>query len=159
VPWELDRLRLESASVVLALLERLRRHEFTSDLTIVRIPVRQRLALMRAAFLSGALIVPIDESESGFEEALEVSREVLDNFLEVSIWPFATSPRCLTRFLSALRGSSDARVTPYDPGRLDLASALCGMAAAPPEGFLVGLLAPEPAELPTDLLRLDSVEP
>ena len=39
-----------------------------------------------------------------------------------------------------------------------LAAAFDGLREAPPEGFLVGLLAPEPSTLPAGLLQIDSVD-
>jgi len=155
VPCELGQVRREPAEVVLALLDRLRRHEVASDLSLVRIPVRQRRALMRAAFLSGALVLPVEESEQEFREAVEVAREVVENFVEIAIWPFVSSPRCLERFLSAVPQDVQAQTTPFDPGRLDLMASLDGLREPPREGFLIGLLAPEPAVLPPELLQVD----
>ena len=158
VPCELDRVRREPAEVVLALLDRLRRHEFASDLSLVRIPIRQRPALMRAAFLSGALVVPVEESEQEFDEAVAVAREVVESFLEIAIWPFSQSPRTLERFLVAVPPDVQARATPFDPGRLDLRASLEGLSPPPREGFLIGLLAPEPAALPPELLQIDTLQ-
>ena len=158
VPCELERVRRESAEVVLALLDRLRQHEFAADLSLVRIPTRQRGALMRAAFLSGALVLPLEESEPEFREALEVAREVTESFHEISIWPFARSPRSLERFLAAAPQEVQSRLTPFDPGRLDLKTSLDALKEPPREGFLIGLLAPEPAALPPELLQVDSLQ-
>jgi hypothetical protein len=152
-----DRIRHEPADVALALLLKLRRHESASDFVIVRVPARDRLSLMRAAFLSGALVVPFDESDAEVDEALEITREVLRNFLEVSVWPYSSSPRCMERYLDTARGHDHARVAPFDPGQRDLAAAFERLRDSPREGFLVGLLAPEPATLSAGLLRIDSV--
>lgn len=158
VPCELDRVRREPAEVVLALLDRLRRHEFASDLSLVRLPIRQRRTLMRAAFLSGALVLPVEESDQEFREAVDVARDLVESFLEISIWPFARLPRTLERFLAAVPGEVQARATPFDPGQLDLASRLEQLLRPPREGFLVGLLAPEPADLPPELLQVDTLQ-
>ena len=158
VPCELDRVRREPAEVVLALLDRLRRHELASDLSLVRIPIRQRRTLMRAAFLSGALVLPVEESEREFRETVEVAREVAESFIEISIWPFARSPRSLERFLAAVPQDVRSRATPFDPGRLDLNAGLDALRDPPGEGFLIGLLAPEPAVLPPDLLQVDFLQ-
>ena len=158
VPCELDRMRREPAEVVLALLDRLRRHEFAADLSLVRIPIRQRRALMRAAFLSGALVLPVEESEREFRETVEIACEVAESFIEISIWPFARSPRSLERFLAAVPQDVQSRATPFDPGRLDLKSSLDALRDPPSEGFLIGLLAPEPAVLPPELLQVDYLQ-
>jgi hypothetical protein len=157
VPCGLERIRREPAEVSVALLGRLRRHERASDLVIVSIPARERLALMRAAFLAGAIVMPVDGSGADLDEALDVTREVLRNFLEVSVWPFATCARNMERFLKAAGEHDRARILPFDPGHRDLGAAFDGLRDAPREGFLVGLLAPEPATLSEELLRIDSV--
>jgi hypothetical protein len=157
VPCKLGRLQREPAEVLLALLDRLRRHELASDLCLVRIPLDQRRALLRAAFLGGALVVPVEEAERPFRQALELSRELVEGFHEVAIWPYARSPRILERFLAVASQELRSRATPFDPGRLDIGEALGGLREPPREGFLVGLLAPEPAELPPELLQADSI--
>ena len=90
-------------------------------------------------------------------EALEITREIVQSFLEVSVWPFSRSSRSVDRFLGEARDRSTTRIVPFDPGHLDLAAAIDGLRDSPEEGFLVGLLAPEPASLPAELLKLDSV--
>jgi len=124
---------------------------------IVGIPAHERLALMRAAFLSRAVVVPVGESDAALDEALEITREVLQSFLEVEVWPFSTCAGALDRYLRMSREHDAARVLPFDPGHRDLAAAFDGLRAPPPEGFLVGLLAPEPVSLSADLLRFDTV--
>jgi hypothetical protein len=157
VPCGPERIRREPAETALALLHRLRRHEASSDLVIVGIPARERPALMRAAFLAGAIVVPVGESEAALDEALEITREVLQSFHEVTVWPFSTCGIAMERYLRMAREHDAARVLPFDPGHRDLAAAFEELREPPPEGFLVGLLAPEPAMLSEELLRFDSI--
>jgi hypothetical protein len=157
LPCNPERIRGLPVEIALAFFARLRRHETSSDLLIVRIPVRERLALMRAAFLSGSVVVPSEATDEGHREAVQVSREILESFHEISVWPHASDPRSLERFLAAVGEPSGARVVPFGPDHLDLAACLDRLRDPPDEGFLVGLLAPEPATLPPELLRMDSV--
>jgi hypothetical protein len=157
LPCDPERIRALPVEIALAFFERLRRHESASDLLIVRIPVSERLALMRAAFLSGTVVVPFEESEADHHEAVRVSREILESFHEISVWPYASSPRGLERYLAAIGDRGGARIAPFGPENLDLAASIDGLREPPREGFLVGLLAPEPATLPSELLRMDSV--
>lgn len=157
LPCAPERIRGLPVEVALAVFEELRRHESASDLLIVRIPVRERRTLMRATLLSGAVVVPLEESEADFHEAVEISREILRSFLEISIWPFSSSPRRMERYLATIHEQCSTRIVPFDPGHLDLATALDDLPDPPKEGFLSGLLAPRPTSLPAELLRIDSV--
>ena len=82
---------------------------------------------------------------------------LLESFLEIAVWPFATEARAMERYLRMAREHDGARILPFDPGHRDLGAAFDGLREPPGEGFLVGLLAPEPATLPAGLLRIDSV--
>jgi hypothetical protein len=157
VPCGPERLKEEPPEVVLAVMERLRRHESASDLLLVRIPASHRMTLMRAAFLAGGLVLPLDDSDETLDAAFRISREALESFLELSIWPFATTPATLDRYLAMTLDFLKVRPTPFDPARLDLGNALETLSPAPEEGFLTALLAPGSPALPAELIQIDSM--
>jgi len=157
LPCAPERIRGLPVEVALAVFEKLCRHESASELLIVRIPGRDRRTLMRATLLSGAVVVPVEESEVDFQEAVEIAREILRSFLDISIWPFSSNPRSMKRYLATIHQHCSTRIVPFDPGHLDLAAALDDLREPPHEGFLAGLLAPQPTSLPADILQIDSV--
>jgi hypothetical protein len=152
-----ERLKEEAPEVVAAVVERLRRHEAASDLLLIRSPARYRMALMRAAFLAGGLVLPLDESDATLDEAFRISREALESFLELPIWPFAAAPTPLDRYLSMAQDFLKVTPTPFDPARLDLGAALEALAAPPEEGFLTALLAPGSPAPPAELIQIGSM--
>ena len=151
-----ERLALMRADVVVAVLEQLKRHERSADLLLVRAPLRERIGLMRAAFLGRALVVPLDETTVG--DAVALSRDLLQSLPELALWPWSETPRLLRRYTEALRSElPGARALPFDPARLDLAPVLDGLPGPPEEGFLGALVLPTAAGVPPELLRFDSL--
>ena len=151
-----ERLALMRADVVAAVLEQVRRHERSADLLLVRVPLGERLGLMRAVFLGRALVLPLDETTVG--DAVELSRDVVQSFSDVTLWPYAEGSRLLRRFTEALRSElPGTRALPFDPSRLDLAPALESLPGPPEEGFLSAVLLPAAAGVPPELLRFDSL--
>ena len=154
-----DRLAFMRADVVAAVLDRLRRHERSSNLLLLRVPLRERVSLMRAVFLGRGLVLPLDDSEAGLHDAVELSRDVVQSFSEVTLWPFSDDSRALRHYADAMREIGETRVLPFDPGKLDLARALDALPAPPEEGFLTALLLPARADVPAELLRFDTLDP
>jgi hypothetical protein len=151
-----ERLALMRADVVATVLEQLRRHERTADLLLVRAPLRERLGLIRAAFLGRALVLPLDETTVG--DAIELACDLSRSLSDVALWPWSESPRLLRRYAEALHSElPGARALPFDPARLDLAPVLDGLPGPPEEGFLGALLLPAAADVPPELLRFDSL--
>jgi len=157
IPCGPERLKEESPEVVAAVVERLRRHESTSNLLLVRTPGRYRMTLMRAAFLAGGMVVPLDDSDETLDAAFRISREALESFLELAIWPFAAAPTALDRYLKMMLDFLKARPTPFDPARLDFGAALESLSAPPDEGFLTALLAPGSPAPPAELIQIGSM--
>jgi hypothetical protein len=158
VPCGLDRLMGEPSEVLARLMEKLRSHETESDLLIVRIPVRYRMAVMRAAFLAGTLVIPIDETDAALDEAFRLSREVLESFLDLSLWPFSGNRAALGRYLGMMRDFLGVEPVPFDTDNLDLRTALEGLRPPPGEGYARALLAPDTPVLPAHVLHLDSMQ-
>lgn len=157
IPCGPQRLKEESPEVVAAVVERLRRHESTANLLLVRTPGRYRMTLMRAAFLAGGMVVPLDDSDETLDAAFRISREALESFLELAIWPFATTPTALDRYLKMMLDFVKATPTPFDPARLDFGAALETLSTPPDEGFLTALLAPGSPAPPAELIQIDSM--
>lgn len=151
VPCGPERIRAEPSEVIAEFLERLRRHETASDLLIVRIPPRSRMILMRAALLAGGIILPLDDSEDVLHEAYRLSREVMENFIDLALWPVTTRPRALERYLAIMRDFLGIRPRPFemaeDPAILD------DLPGAPEEGFIAAMLSPDDASPPSPLLQ------
>lgn len=152
-----ERLKEEAPEVVAAVVDRLRRHEAAADLLLVRTPARFRMALMRAAFLAGGLVVPLDDSDATLDEAFRISREALESFLELPIWPFAAAPAILDRYVSMAQDFLKVTPTPFDPARLDFNAALDVLSVPPEEGFLTALLAPGSPAPPAELIQIGSM--
>jgi hypothetical protein len=146
-------LRLEPPEVVAELLERLRRHEMASDLLLVRIPPRHRTVLMRAAFLAGRIIVPLDDSDRVLDEAFRLSREIVDSFLDLALWPFADRPQALERYMAMVRDFLGVRPQAFDADMDEAAALLDRLPGAPDEGFLTALVTPDEAAPPVQLLQ------
>jgi hypothetical protein len=153
IPCGPERLRGEPAEVVGALLQRLRRHEAAADLLIVRIPPVHRMALMRAAFLAGGLIVPLEDSHEVLHEALRLSREAAENFMELPVWPQARDAGTLDRYQAMTKDFLQRETKPFNAN----AEALENLNSAPEEGFLAAMLAAGSSKPPTRLLQLTSL--
>jgi hypothetical protein len=157
LPSAPERLKDEPAEVLAAVLDRLRRHESAADLLVVRISPRCRMALMRAAFLGGGLVVPVEDSYDVLYEAFQLSRETLENFIDLQVWPLPRDESALRRYQAMMREVLDTETghleEPGDPG----AALLEGLAAPPEEGFLVSLIDPETPNPPAQLLRIGSL--
>jgi hypothetical protein len=157
IPCGPERLKEESPEVVAAVVERLRRHESASNLLLVRTPGRYRMTLMRAAFLAGGMVVPLDDSDETLDAAFRISRETLESFLELAVWPFATTPTALDRYLRMMLDFLKVTPTPFDPTRLELAAVLETLSTPPEEGFLTALLAPGSPSPPDELIQIGSM--
>lgn len=153
LPYGPERLRAEAPEVIVELLERLRRHESACDLLLVRIPARRRMVLMRAALLAGGIIVPLDESGNVLHEALHLSREIVESFLDLVLWPFSSRPRELGRYMEMMRDFVGIQPRPFEEAMEEGASALDGLQGAPEEGFLAAILAPDEDRPPSRLLQ------
>lgn len=157
VPCDPDALKQQPTAAILDLLDRLRRHEAASDVLLVRIPATHRCWLMRAALLSGAVVVPVDDSDVGLHEAVDISREAIDNLPDVRLWPFSGSPEALDRYIAMLGEDVRDAPVPFDPGRLDLAAELPSLRIPPESGFVAALLVPGSDVLSPGILQLDSM--
>jgi hypothetical protein len=156
VPWASlpcgpERMRAEPPEVIAALLARLRHHETAADLLIVRIPPRPRMTLMRAALLAGGVILPLDDSEEVQQEACRLSREVVENFIDLTLWPVTEHPRALERYLATMRDFLGTEPRPLEmstgPAILD------NLPGAPEEGFIAALLCLDGVSPPSPLLH------
>ena len=157
VPCGYERMRPEPREAIPGFLTRLRRHETAADLLIVRILPRPRMVLMRAALLGGGVVLPLDGSDEVRDEACRLSREVIENYVDLSLWPVTDDRRALERYRAALRDFPGARPCPLETSSGP--SVLDGLPGAPEEGFLPALLrledaSPPPGPLHEDLLRL-----
>lgn len=144
-------LRGEEPGVVDSVLASLRRLETGSDLVIVRIPVADRVSILRAAGLCGGVVVPVDDTERGLRDALLLSREVAETFDGVRLWPLARGAGGLVRYRAVARvflGREPRAFDAQDP------SSFSGLPAPPPEGFLAALLSPEPVAAGPEVFRL-----
>lgn len=148
-----ERLQVESPEVVAEVLERLRRYESASDLLLVRIPPRHRMVLMRAALLAGGIILPLDDSDSVLHEAFGLSREVMENFVDLALWPFSDRPQALERYLAMMQDFLGAHPRALDARMAEGAAFLDALPGAPEEGFLAALLAPDETPPPARLLQ------
>jgi len=153
LPGGPERLRVEPPEVVAELIERLRQHEIASDLLLVLMPPGARLLLMRAALLSGGIVLPLDDSADALEEACRLSREVLENFVDLDLWPFADDPVALQRYLEAMQEFPGARPCPLEIEMGRGRAIIDRLHGAPAEGFLAALLAPDDAPPPPHLLQ------
>jgi hypothetical protein len=153
IPCGLERLRGEPAEVVGALLQRLRKHEAAADLLIVRIPPVHRMALMRAAFLAGGLVLPLEDSHALLHGALRLSREVTENFMDLPVWPHTRDAGTLERYQAMMRDFLETEPRPFDAN----AETLDGLNAPPEEGFLAAILAADSSKPPPQLLQLASL--
>lgn len=157
IPCGPERLRGESPEVVAALLNRVRRHENGTDLLVVRVPPASRMALMQAAFLAGAVVLPLEDSEDVAAEAFRIAREVRDNFLDIKVVPMARSRASMNRYLALTRdflGDESAGIAADGTG---LESLLDRLSPPPGEGFTTALLAPGAVAPPPELFHLGSL--
>jgi hypothetical protein len=158
IPCGPERLKEETPEVVAALLARLRKLESEADLVILRIPPRHRMALMRAAFIAGGLVIPLEDSYALLHEALRLSREVTENFLDLPIWPYATNGAVLERYQATMQEFLGSEPRPIDLEKWESAAPLKRLSAPPQEGFLAALLTSDlPAPSPR-LLRIGSLQ-
>jgi hypothetical protein len=156
IPDGVGQFRAQRPDARAAVVEHLRRHESASDLLIVRIPPRHRIALMQAAFLTGGLVLPIDGSDEVFYEASNVLREVSEYFDGVAVWPYPCAREGLERFRAMARDFLALDVQPLDVEDPNAVAILGLLSPAPEEGFVAALL--EPAGLPiAGLVRLDDL--
>lgn len=158
IPCGLERLREEPSEGLAALLERLRRHETAADLLIVRISPRHKMALMRAAFLAGGLILPVENTYSVLYEAFQLSREALENFLDLALWPFPRDEAALLRYQSMMRDFLDVEPAPFEHAGESSSAPLDRLSPAPDEGFLVSLVDPETTAPPAQLMRVGALQ-
>jgi len=157
VPSAPQRLRDEPAEVLAALLERLRRHESSADLLLVRVSPRFRMALMRAAFLAGGLIVPVTNSYDTLYEAFQLARQALESFLDLALWPHSSDPAAVSRFRAMVRDVLAKEITPLEDDEAGTRGALGRLAAPPEAGFLVSLIDPDTPSPPVELLQVGSL--
>jgi hypothetical protein len=153
IPCGPERLRGEPAEVVGALMQRLRRHEVAADLLIIRIPPACRMALMRAAFLSGGLVVPLENSHEVLHEALRLSREVTENFMDLPVWPHSRDAGTLERYQSMMREFLTTEALPLEVDNETLED----LNPPPEEGFLEAMLTIDSSTPPPRLLQLASL--
>jgi hypothetical protein len=147
--------RHEPAGLVIAALERLKRLESGSDLVLARVPGAERKTLVRAALLSGAIVLPVGESDAVPGQTLRLHREIATHLPGVKIWIYSDRPRALEHYLSLSSELGGVRSSRFDPAELDLAQALDGLEGPPDEGFISAVLAPAQPALPEEMLRLD----
>jgi hypothetical protein len=157
LPSAPERLREEPAEVLAAALEQLRRLECSADLMIVRIAPRFRMALMRAAFLAGGLVVPVQDSYEVLYEAFQISREVLESFLDLTVWPAAADRASLQRYQAMMREVLDTECRPLADEGVESSVLLDSLIAPPEEGFLASLIDPDRLNPPPQLLQLGSL--
>jgi hypothetical protein len=155
LPTAPERLRDEPSEVLACALERLRRHESSADLLLVRIAPRCHMALMRAAFLAGGLVVPVSDSYDLLYQAFQLARQALENFLDLALWPHSPDPAAVARFQAMVQEVLAARVGPLTDDADGAAAALDRLAAPPEAGFLVSLIDPDTPHQPTELLRAE----
>jgi hypothetical protein len=125
---------------------------------VVRIPVRYRMTVARAAFLGGGLILPIDDSDRTLDEAFRLSREIVESFSGLTLWPFAPARAMLERYLAMARDFLRVEPVPLDRDGLELEPMLGSLPEPPGEGFAAALLTPGVAPPPApELLQLDSI--
>lgn len=154
LPSAPERLRDEPAEVLSALLEQLRRHESAADLLLVRVSPRFRMALMRAAFLAGGLIVPVANSYDTLYEAFQLARQALESFLDLALWPHSPDPVAVNRFRAMVREVLARELDPLEEAQ---AGALDRLAAPPEAGFLVSLVDSDTPSPPAELLQVGSL--
>jgi hypothetical protein len=157
LPYGPERFKEEMPEVVSALLARLRKLEAEADLLIVRIPPSHRMTLMRAAFIAGGLVVPLEDSYDLLHEALRLSKEVMENFLDLPIWPYAEDGAVLERYQAMVREFLDLEPHPFSLVEGESADALEQLSSPPQEGFLAALLTSDLADPPPELLRIGSL--
>lgn len=158
VPCGLERLQAERPEIVAPVLERLRRHEVESDLLVVHIPVRYRMVLVRAAFLAGGLVVPLDGTEAGLSRAYGLTREIQQSFHEIRIWPLPVDRAALEKFSSMTRDFLGIEAVPLGERSEKPAGLLEGLPGPPEEGFLTAVLGCGENRPSGHLLRIGRME-
>lgn len=157
LPSAPERLRNEPAELLASLLERLRRHESSSDLLLVRVSPSCHMALMRAAFLAGGLIVPVTNSYDLLYQAFQLARQALESFLDLALWPHSSDPVAVARFRAMVREVLAEEIAPLGEDAEGAAGALDRLAAPPEPGFLVSLIDPDNPVPPAELLKVGSL--
>jgi len=157
LPSAPERLRNEPAEVLASLLERMRRHESSSDLLVVRIAPCYRMALMRAAFLAGGLVVPVTNSYDLLYEAFQLARQALEAFLDLALWPHSPDEAAVARFRAMVREVLAEEIRPLEESADGAAAALARLSAPPEPGFLVSLVDPDTPGPPAELLQVGSL--
>jgi hypothetical protein len=157
LPAAPESLKDQPAEILAALLERLRRYEASAGLLVLRIAPAYRMALMRAAFLAGGLVVPVEESPDSLREALRLSRELLESFLDVSVWPYASDPDVLQRYQALMLEFLGAETDGLELATSNADDTLGGLSGPPHEGFLVSLIDPDTPSPPARLFQIGSM--
>lgn len=157
LPATPESLKDQPAEILAALLERLRRHESSADLLVVRVAPDHRMALMRAAFLAGGLVLPVENCPEVLHEALRLSRELLENFLDVTLWPFPSEPEALDRYRTLMQEFLGADTVALDLDPAQAAETLGSFPGPPQEGFLVSLVDPDTPSPPAQLLQFGTL--
>jgi hypothetical protein len=157
MPGGPEGVRGASPAIQAAVLERLRRHEDAAGALVVRVPSRHRMTLMRAAFLAGGLIVPVDPAESAIADAFAVSREARESFLDLVLHPCGEDREAVARYLEIMRQFVGAEPRPLDFAIEDPSLFLGRLAAPPPEGFATALLVPGTPAPPAGVLELGTI--
>jgi hypothetical protein len=154
IPCGPERLRGEPPEVVAALLDRAHRHESGADLLVVRVPPASRMALMHAAFLAGAVVLPLEDSDAAAAQAFRITREVRENFLDVAVVPMARSLAASRRYLALTRDFLGDEPTGIDRNGGGFEEVLGRLSPPPEEGFTRALLAPGAVAPPAELFHL-----
>jgi hypothetical protein len=155
LPLAPERLKLESPEAQSAVLSGLRRHEAGVDVLLVRVSSRCSKTLMRAAFLAGGLVVPLEDTYDEIYRAYQISRELLESFLDLALWPAPLDAGALERYQAMMRGVLDSIPAPLGNGE-GPDSILARLAAPPEEGFLVSLVDPDAPPPAAPMLRTGS---
>jgi hypothetical protein len=153
VPCAPERLRGEPPDSVAELVDGLRRHESASDLLLVRIPPRHRALLLRGALLAGGIVLPLDGTDGVLHAAFRLSQEVLENFVDLALWPFPVPSGALERYLSMMQDFLGMRPRPLGAEMEGGAAFLDRLPPAPEEGFVAALLSSDRSPPPARLLQ------
>lgn len=154
IPCGLERLQAEPAEVVGAVLDRLRRLEAASDLLVVRIPIRYRRVLTHAAFLAGGIVLPQDGSDRALDQAFRISRELIDSFPDLQIWPLGEKPGDADRLDEICRDFLGIEPGPPAAAGDQALEMMQALTPPPEEGFVAALLAPGTGAPPAHLLKI-----
>jgi hypothetical protein len=152
-----ERLQSERAEVLAAVLERLRKIELSSDLLLLRIPYSRRMMLMKAAFMAGGMVIPLEHQERTLAEAYRLTRETVRSFDNVEIWPLPLSEPALARYHSMTSDFLGIRPDQIDGARFRSPGLLELLPEPPGEGYTYTLLQERQDPPPADLLRIGTI--